>query len=409
MKPNSGLKAGIAIATAAVGLPLLGAWAAGRNLAPLLRFPPLSEAPAGYPPFSWWAAAPVLATLAAVAASWRRPLGRTGGGAAPPAPRPLPGGGGGAGGGAAPRGLPGGGAGGGGAATAGRRGGAPPTAARRPMPGWGWAALGWTLLWWILAWTRRPWFQAAQAYTFFPLWIGFIVSVNALTWRRTGTCLLRRAPGTWLRLFAASAVFWWLFEWLNRFVDNWQYLGVQDFGPARYAIHATVCFSTEVPAAPAGRDGRAGGPGGRARGGAGPAWPWLARRSFGWLLVLGGLLALACTGARPWQFYPALWLAPLALALGEGILSRRPGIWGELAAGDWRRAGSWAAAALVCGFFWELWNFGSQVRWTYAVPYVDRWHLFAMPLLGYAGYLPFGLECLMVCDGVFGAGCLERA
>jgi hypothetical protein len=27
---------------------------------------------------------------------------------------------------------------------------------------------------------------------------------------------------------------------------------------------------------------------------------------------------------------------------------------------------------------------------------VDRYHLFAMPLLGYGGYLPFGLECLVV-------------
>lgn len=28
------------------------------------------------------------------------------------------------------------------------------------------------------------------------------------------------------------------------------------------------------------------------------------------------------------------------------------------------------------------------------MPYVQRFHLFEMPALGYAGYLPFGLQCL---------------
>jgi hypothetical protein len=54
------------------------------------------------------------------------------------------------------------------------------------------------------------------------------------------------------------------------------------------------------------------------------------------------------------------------------------------------------AAALVCGFFWEMWNVGSLVGWTYTVPYVQRFEIFAMPILGYAGYLPFGLECAAV-------------
>ena len=49
-----------------------------------------------------------------------------------------------------------------------------------------------------------------------------------------------------------------------------------------------------------------------------------------------------------------------------------------------------ALAGLFCGFFWELWNAHSLARWEYTIPWVDRFHLFEMPLLGYAGYLPFG-------------------
>lgn len=57
-----------------------------------------------------------------------------------------------------------------------------------------------------------------------------------------------------------------------------------------------------------------------------------------------------------------------------------------------------ALAALICGVFWELWNFCSLAHWEYTVPFVQRFELFHMPLLGYAGYLPFGLECLAVAD-----------
>ena len=59
-----------------------------------------------------------------------------------------------------------------------------------------------------------------------------------------------------------------------------------------------------------------------------------------------------------------------------------------------------ASAALVCGFFWEMWNYWSEARWQYDIPYVGQFHVFEMPLLGYAGYLPFGLMCATVCLAV---------
>jgi hypothetical protein len=55
-----------------------------------------------------------------------------------------------------------------------------------------------------------------------------------------------------------------------------------------------------------------------------------------------------------------------------------------------------ALAALFCGLFWETWNFYSLAKWKYSVSFVHRFLIFEMPILGYAGYLPFGLECLMM-------------
>ena len=71
------------------------------------------------------------------------------------------------------------------------------------------------------------------------------------------------------------------------------------------------------------------------------------------------------------------------------MLFRSPGpsLLGPLTRGDWRPVWRGALAGLTCGLLWELWNWGSLGRWVYAVPYVDGLRLFAMPALGYAGYL----------------------
>ena len=55
-------------------------------------------------------------------------------------------------------------------------------------------------------------------------------------------------PRLLLALFPASAAFWWSFEYLNRFVQNWYYVGPQPLTPWQYVLHATVPFSTVLPA-----------------------------------------------------------------------------------------------------------------------------------------------------------------
>ena len=67
-----------------------------------------------------------------------------------------------------------------------------------------------------------------------------------------------------------------------------------------------------------------------------------------------------------------------------------------------------ALAALVCGLFWEMWNFFSLAQWKYSIPFVQRFEIFEMPLLGYAGYLPFGLECVVIADLLEGMAKGER-
>ncbi len=358
---NQARASGVFIFLATILLPLAGAWVFHRDFATVFAFPPPLAIPTRYPRFSWVAFALVLAPFVAMACAWI----------------------------SSPR-----------AATRGTHRPAPaqraPTPVRHAFPVWGIIAGVWVLSWWMFAWSRFSWFEPLQRYTFFPLWLGFIVFVNALTCWRHGDCLMRRAPADWLRLFAASAVFWWLFEWLNRFARNWHYLAVGDFGPVAYAVHATFCFSTVLPAVTAVAELLVGSSEWRNGCASGPAFRWLTRRTMAVLLATGGAVGLFGTGALPRYFYPALWAAPLAWLIADSILFTRGEAPEQVARGDWRAAASWAAAALICGFFWELWNFHSAAKWIYTVPFADRWHLFEMPLLGYAGYLPFGVECYFV-------------
>jgi len=268
-------------------------------------------------------------------------------------------------------------------------------ASKRSWPWWGWAGLALLVVAWMLAWNRFAWFADWQWATFTPLWLGYILVINALTWRRDGQCLLVNQRRYFFSLFPLSALFWWYFEYLNRFVQNWFYIGVDDFGPARYVGHATIAFSTVLPAVMSTQQ-------------------WLrslfrlpdrplsiplslpAGRRLAFVTLLCSTIALLELGARPNLLFPFLWFAPLLLLLGLQGTSREPELLKELRVRGWQTIYLPALAALQCGFFWELWNFKSAAKWVYAVPFVDRFHVFEMPVAGFTGYLPFGIECLAI-------------
>jgi hypothetical protein len=79
-------------------------------------------------------------------------------------------------------------------------------------------------------------------------------------------------------------------------------------------------------------------------------------------------------------------LEPINLWLGRGHFLQ------HLRQGDWRMVASLSLGALICGFFWELWNYYSWPKWIYHTPGAEFFHIFEMPLLGYGGYLPFAWE-----------------
>jgi hypothetical protein len=269
----------------------------------------------------------------------------------------------------------------------------PSAKAAAGFPWWGWAGLALIALSWPIAWSGAL-SPAWRGQTFTALWLGAILALNALAFRRAGRSLLTHRRRWFLALFAISAGFWWLFEYLNQFVRNWHYAGAGAESDWEYLLRATLPFSTVLPAVAS-------------------AWAWLrtnprldalalpparGHAALAWLALAAGALALAAIGLRPDLLFPLLWVAPFLVLAGLQQLLAGETLFSALARGDWRPILQPALAALVCGFFWELWNWGSLPKWHYAIPYVQRFPIFEMPLLGYAGYLPFGIECALVMD-----------
>ena len=270
------------------------------------------------------------------------------------------------------------------------------------FPWWGWLGLGLIASGWFLAWRDGPLPPEWRRQAFTSLWLGYVLAINGITYRRAGWALLTHRTGWLVALFPASAAFWWLYEYLNQFARNWHYAGAHATNDWDYFLQATLPFCTVLPAVAS-------------------TWAWLRllpRLDAMALPALGGfkraalvalpvgVIGLAGVGIWPEALFAMLWIAPLLvlwalqeLMLGETVLT-------PLKHGDWRPLLQPALAALICGMFWELWNFGSLAKWQYSIPYVQRFLIFEMPLLGYAGYLPFGIECALVMDLV--ARCIER-
>jgi len=337
-----------------LGLPMLGVFTAGYPVARYLEFPPHTRYVA-HAPFSWLAfaviALSILAVVLLMAVMGFQSYKKT----PPPTTRSI----------------------------------------SHPFPWWGWLGVFTGLISWTLAWTRFSWFSTYQPHTFSLLWFSYIIVVNALGQVRSGHCLMTDRTGFFLLLFPISAAFWWFFEYLNRFAQNWFYVGV-DFGPWAYFWYATLPFSTVLPAVLSTRQ-----------------WflslNWI-RQAYGsfkplafprpyqaavFFLTLSAA-GLTGIGIRPNYFYPVLWISPLLIITCLQALMQEPTIFSQMAEGDWSGSVSAALAATVCGGFWEMWNYFSLAKWEYSIPLVHRFQIFEMPLLGYAGYLPFGLECAVI-------------
>ena len=267
-------------------------------------------------------------------------------------------------------------------------------AGQRHTPAWGKVGLVLLVISWALAWTDHEALAMVRPYTFTPLWLGYILTMDGLVHRRKGQSMVSRSPAAFVALFPASAVLWWIFEYVNRFVKNWYYEG-DPRGPLLYAVVGSLCFSTVLPALFETAEWLGSFEWLNRRFASGPKWRSVERASHGLCAI--GILGFIGVGLYPEYLFGFAWLGPL-LVVSPFIHKLTPerSFMTRLAHGDWREVVALLLSAPICGFFWEMWNFFSYPKWIYQVPYVSLAHIFEMPALGYYGYVPFGLQSLLL-------------
>ncbi len=234
-----------------------------------------------------------------------------------------------------------------------------------------------------LAFNREPFVSLLYYFAWWPL----LLFLDGVLFYLQGESWLLFRTRDFLRLAFLSVTAWLVFEFLNLFLHNWRYQGLPPQWYARWTGYA-LAFATVLPgilltsqvllALGLGREAR------------GPV------RSLGrwqpWSLMLGAA-TLVLPLVWPDYAFPLVWLAFIFLLDpfcnlmgGESLMVRG-------ASGELRELYCLAAAGLLCGLWWEMWNYPAGGKWIYTLPVLNSWRIFEMPVPGYLGFIPFALEC----------------
>jgi hypothetical protein len=275
-----------------------------------------------------------------------------------------------------------------------------PKPASAKFPFWFWIGAAVTLFFWWLMWTRDTLFGDLVYYAFTPLWWGFILTLDGLVYHRSGGySLLASRPTTVLISAVVSLVGWTYFEYFDYFaLGDWYYPNstMPQLSHSTIVLLFLTAYTTVWPA----------------------IFEWytllntvprlVARYSSGPKVVIaggpllwGGLFLIFALVFYPYPLFWVLWVGPLMIFSGQLL---RKSIWNPftaMAQGNWAPVLLMALATLSNGLVWEMWNWGSAHPtnpvtnpnyWVYNIPYVNVIHIFSeMPLLGYMGYMPFGI------------------
>ncbi len=265
-----------------------------------------------------------------------------------------------------------------------------------PFRPWGWMGLAMLVLFELLLLFRVGWVS-----TFFtPLcWTAYLLLVDAAVSRLKGSSRLSGSPREFFFLALASIPLWLIFEAYNLRMQNWTYVGLpanpilRNFGYAwSFATIWPAIFETADLVRALGLFSR-------------PIRPHAPfRRTSRTVLALVGLFFVTVPVLVPlrigqYLFAPvwvgfALLLDPLNYAWGGHSILR-----------DWEKGDasifwSFMAAGLVCGVFWEFWNYWAAAQWLYIFPILQGWKIFEMPLPGFFGFPAFAVECFVLYESV---------
>lgn len=275
---------------------------------------------------------------------------------------------------------------------------------KRPkLPFWFWIGL---VIWSVslfLLWGRFDGMTWYYKYIDIQLWWSFAAMLDGWAYTRNyGDSLMGTRPRELIGIAVASVMGWMIFEYFNFFVNrNWYYPEGSQIPPVEFFCYSMFASTSVFPISfefyslfntfPVFKDKYTQGPKIVL-----PAW------------VKTSLFIISFSAMFILYFFPnetffLVWFAPLIIF---ALLLSKFEIWTPftpLKNGNWSPLLLIALSWVASGFFVECWNYFSgshtdgvlatnnTLYWAYSVPFVNVAHLFEMPILGYMGYLPYGV------------------
>ena len=232
-------------------------------------------------------------------------------------------------------------------------------------------------------------------YWFTPLvWIGYIFLVDGFVFSIKKDSLFENKKKFFL-LFVISALIWWMFEYINKFVKfrGWIYINLPP-NELEALTMGTLAFSTIFPAIFETKDllslflshfdlkiNL--------------KWHGLISNEF-FLIFLFSLglifIVLPFTIKTPW-LWAFVWTGFILLIDPILYLSKnKKCILSLIERRKIKTLLSIFFAGYICGFLWEFWNYWAYSKWIYTIPILEEIKIFEIPLVGFLAYGPFALE-----------------
>jgi hypothetical protein len=221
-------------------------------------------------------------------------------------------------------------------------------------------------------------------------WWPYLLLGDGLLLLLTGGSWLKNRPWEFLRLAFWSVTAWLVFEAFNLILLNWRYVGMQPQVWLRWPGYA-LAFATVLPGIMITAQVLA------------VLGAWRGARGRPLALghwqpgaILVGSACLVLPLLLPHYAFPLIWLGFIFLLDPINDRLRGASLIRRWARGDRQEVLCLITAGLICGVWWELWNYPARAKWIYTLPAFNFWNIFEMPLLGYLGFLPFALECAVI-------------
>lgn len=232
--------------------------------------------------------------------------------------------------------------------------------------------------------------ELIRQYLYFFAWYPFIGFLDGLLYRLRRESWLWGRPQALARMFVWSVTVWLLFEAFNLILKNWGYVGVTPWWWIRWPGYA-LAFATVLPGVLLTAEVLS----------ALGAWQGVKGKPFDpgrWqpFSLLVGVAFLVLPLVFPRHAFPLVWgaffflLDPFCDLLGGKSLIA------SFAAGERQEHLCLLTVGLICGLWWEAWNYAAISRWVYTLPVLNFWKVFEMPILGYLGFPPFALEAAVM-------------